>query len=783
MKLSASLLIASTNAVNPSERWESLKYENPSRSARATREGRTGRCTGQYENLTNAIEFLETWNNDAQKYFNEESEASWAYATDINEENQKIESELAQKTTAWMEEIGFCAQENFRTIVDACKKGFGTTGCNLEDEVGCVEDTNEDYQLQCWTKEKQLRGLDMLQDLGYAALGADSDEYELLTSALGRMSVAYSTTKVKDQNSDRQHPLDPDLTAIFKSSCVGDNAHCDYLKQRYYWDAWNTKVGQACHTDYEIFVKNSNKAAVANGFANTGESWRSKYIGENNDTEIQALFEKIWTDDLKELYEEIHAYARFKLNARYGDKMVGTGNNPTPEHLFGNMWAQTWGSLYDVAVPHPDAGERPDATPAIEKLTEEEMFDYADEFFRSLGLTPMTKLFWRNSVIKKKPGVDMVCHASAWDFMSGDGNSDDGAMGDYRIKQCTVKDQDDFVTVHHEMGHIQYYQQYAHHPIIFRSGANPGFHEAIGDTLALSVSTPKHLIEVGLLEDPNPAMKYLRDEIARETSDEDMNYLMSILLDKVTFLPFGYLMDKFRWEIFATEPPKEKYQEIWDSLRLKYQGMIPPLERSEEHFDAAGKYHIPNNTPYIRYYVSFILQFQFYEKMCLEAGEYVENDPEKPLYKCDFFNSKQAGRIMKDLLKAGQSQPWETTLKNFLCSQNDSSCTGDMNAKAITKYFLPVMDWLKKYRAANNYDLGWDENWDASEPETWVPCEYNDAAPSCGEPTEPCSTQEDWDESWNTDGPTTTTATTTTTTSDASAIAAVSAFVFALLFL
>lgn len=281
-----------------------------------------------------------------------------------------------------MEEIGFCAQENFSSIVAACKINWTEQGCTLRNEQNCVEDPNEDYQLQCWTREKQLRGLDMLQDLGYAALGADSQEYELLTEALGRMSVAYSTTKVKDQHSDRQHPLDPDLTAILKSACVGDNAHCDYLKQRYYWDAWNTKVGQACHEDYHTFVENSNKAAKANGFADTGESWRSKYTGVNDDQQFKDLLEKIWTDDLKPLYEEIHAYARYKLNERYGDKMVGSGKNPMPEHLFGNMWAQTWGSLYDVTVPHPDAGERPDATPAIEKLTEEEMFDYADEFFR-----------------------------------------------------------------------------------------------------------------------------------------------------------------------------------------------------------------------------------------------------------------------------------------------------------------------------------------------------------------------------------------------------------------
>merc|ERR1712176_1722446 len=265
--------------------------------------------------------------------------------------------------------------------------------------------------------------------------------------------------------------------------------------------------------------------------------------------------------------------------------------------------------------------------------------------------------------------------------------------GDYRIKQCTVKNQDDFITIHHEMGHIQYYQQYAHQPISFRSGANPGFHEAIGDTLALSVSTPKHLKAVGLLGD------------VAESKEADLNYLMSILLDKVTFLPFGYLMDLYRWDIFDGTVGKDRYQEHWDKLRLEYQGLIPPLDRSmtPNAFDAAGKYHIPANTPYIRYFVSFIVQFQFYERMCILAGQYDPADPDsEPLYKCDFYQNAEAGQALKNVLQQGQSQPWQDTLDEFLCGNStDPDCDGGMSAGALIRYFKPIEEWLDENQKNN----------------------------------------------------------------------------------
>jgi len=482
----------------------------------------------------------------------------------------------------------------------------------------------------------------------------------------------------------------------------------------------------------------SNKAAQANGFDDTGDSWRSNYEDPKFREHLTEVWEgragdNGWTG-VKELYQLIHGYIRNKLNERYGDERVNK-NEPVPAHLFGNMWAQTWGALYDIAAPYPDAGARPDATEEIQKMTETEMFKMSDDFFQSLGMTPMTQKFWDNSVIKKKEGVDMVCHASAWDFMDGDGNHDDGATGDYRIKQCTVKNQDDFVTIHHEMGHIQYYQQYAHHPIIFRSGANPGFHEAIGDTLALAVSTPGHLQTVKLLPEDLPT-----------GMEADMNYLMSILLDKITFLPFGYLMDLYRWDIFDTTKgiTKDKYQEHWEKLRMEYQGIVSPNDRSfAKAFDAAGKYHIPNNTPYIRYYISFIIQFQFYEKMCIEAGKYDPKDPTSELYKCDFFESKEAGEQLKKILQKGQSQPWQKTMAEFLDECTEEKCEGEMNPQSLINYFQPIITWLENDKNENGWEVGWENN------SEWKPCGYDDKNPCPNMDKLECSAEEDCEADWN----------------------------------
>jgi len=350
--------------------------------------------------------------------------------------------------------------------------------------------------------------------------------------------------------------------------------------------------------------------------------------------------------------------------------------------------------VYDLCEPYP--GETSvDVTDSMQEQGYDamRMFKTSEEFFTSLGLYNMTEKFWNNSMIVKPEDREVVCHASAWDFM------EPTEGGDFRIKMCTVVNMGDLITIHHEMGHIQYYQQYEPQPVPFRSGANPGFHEAVGDTLALSVSTPNHLKEIGLLEE------------VTENYEGDINYLMKQALEKIAFLPFGLMMDKWRWAVFDGRTTKDTYQKSWDDLRMFYQGIVPPVDRSDKsNFDPGGKYHIPANTPYIRYFVSFVVQFQFYESMCEAAGYNVDED----LYKCDFYRSKEAGEKLGNMLKLGASEIWNDAMFQMTGQR-------DMSTLSLQKYFAPLTEWLKAENDKNNEVRGWEDAM------AWKPDGYLDA--------------------------------------------------------
>jgi len=292
----------------------------------------------------------------------------------------------------------------------------------------------------------------------------------------------------------------------------------------------------------------------------------------------------------------------------------------------------------------------------------------------------MTPEFWNRSIIEKPDdGRELVCHASAWDFYDGK---------DTRIKQCTVVTLEDFITVHHEMGHVEYFLQYAGQPQVYRTGANPGFHEAVGDTLALSVATPKHLKEIGLLK-----------EVVNDP-EVDMNFLMSVALDKIAFLPFGYLMDKWRWSVFSGDISEDDLNCGWWKLRQDLQGIKPPGPRSEMDFDPGAKYHIPGNVPYIRYFVSFIIQFQFHKALCTTAGQYSPEDRSRPLHQCDIYRNKDAGKKLADMLAMGKSKPWPDAMEAITGQR-------DMDATALRDYFQPLEDWLKRENQENQEFIGW----------------------------------------------------------------------------
>ncbi|XP_076067701.1 angiotensin-converting enzyme-like [Oratosquilla oratoria] len=506
--------------------------------------------------------------------------------------------------------------------------------------------------------------------LGTAALPtAELDKYNGIVTD---MTTIYSTAKVCDfaDLSLCHLTLEPDLKRVLRKSR-------DYNELQFYWERWRNVTGGKMRKMYKEFVDLSNKAAQLNDFKNMGDMWLEPY---ESPTFRQDLSD-IWIQ-LKPLYQQLHAYVRRKLREIYSESKISL-RGPIPAHLLGNMWAQSWSEVYSMMTPYEGKGSL-DVTDEMkaQSYTPLRMFKLSEEFFTSLNQTKMPQEFWDHSIIEKPKDREIVCHASAWDFCNG---------VDFRIKQCTDITMSDLVTVHHEMGHIQYYLQYKHQPIVFRTGANPGFHEAVGDVLALSVATPKHLHKIGLLKE------------VHDDPQADINFLMSMALDKIVFLPFGYLMDLWRWDVFSGKTKEKDWNCAWWKLREDLQGIRPPSVRTEADFDPGSKFHIPANYPYVRYFVSFVIQFQFHKSLCLKAGQYDPNDPTKPLHKCDIYQSTEAGNALGDMLQLGSSKPWPEAMK---------ALTGEtkMDASAIREYFSPLEKWLQEDNQKHGEFIGWESD-------------------------------------------------------------------------
>ncbi|KAF8795129.1 Angiotensin-converting enzyme-like protein [Argiope bruennichi] len=440
---------------------------------------------------------------------------------------------------------------------------------------------------------------------------------------------------------------------------------------KHVWTKWRDVSGKVVKDKFLRYVDLSNEAACLNGFKDNGEMWREAYESDSFVEEIEELWNVI-----RPFYEQLHAYVRRKLIQRYPHSGIKP-DGPIPAHLLGNMWAQTWGNIFDIVKPYPKK-KFVDVTDAMvaKIMTPMDMFKMSEEFFTSIGMKKMTPEFWQRSIIEKPKNREMVCHASAWDFADGK---------DFRIKMCTRVNMEDFITVHHEMGHIVYFMYYAGQPLVFREGANPGFHEAIGDTIALSVATPKHLKEVDLLEELS------------EDEESDINTLMDTALDKIAFLPFGYLIDAWRWKVFDGSIKRDELNSEWWKLRLKYQGLCPPVKRTNDDLDAAAKYHVIADVPYIRYFVSHVIQFQFHKALCDAAGY------KGPLHKCDIYKNKRAGQLLGDMLSLGKSVHWNEAMKVIT-----QGATHKMNAKPLVEYFAPLLKWLKIQN--KNETLGWNSS-------------------------------------------------------------------------
>lgn len=426
------------------------------------------------------------------------------------------------------------------------------------------------------------------------------------------------------------------------------------------WVGWH-QVSPKYRQRYVRFVELANKGARELGFKDVGAMWRSNYDMEPD--AFAAEMERLW-QQVKPLYESLHTYTRAKLRQKYGDAVVpATGS--IPAHLLGNMWSQQWGNIYDAVKP-AETAQSYDLTKILQTRNTDakQMVKYGEGFFTSLGFDALPETFWQRSLFTKPQDRDVVCHASAWDVDS---------QKDVRIKMCININAEDFTVIHHELGHNFYQMAYAPQPPLYQNSANDGFHEAIGDTIALSV-TPEYLKQLGFISQAP-------DEKA------DIGLLLQQALDKVAFLPFGYLVDQWRWKVFSGEVGPGDYNKAWWELREKYQGVSAPVSRSENDFDAGAKYHVAGNTPYARYFLAHILQFQFHRALCREAGY------NGPLNRCSIYGNKAAGEKLKAMLAMGQSKPWPEALK---------AMTGEdkMDATAILDYFAPLKKWLDEQNAA-----------------------------------------------------------------------------------
>lgn len=430
----------------------------------------------------------------------------------------------------------------------------------------------------------------------------------------------------------------------------------DYDKLLDAWKGWRS-ISPPMREKYARYVELGNKGAKEIGFSNMGALWRSGYDMTPADFEVDV--ERLWRD-VRPLYDELHCYVRARLSKKYGSERVPE-SGPIPAHLLGNMWAQEWTDLYDMVEPYPGQASL-DVTKALKakKYDAKKMVELGEAFFTSLGLDKLPKTFWERSLFTRPRDRDVVCHASAWDV---------GGQGDLRIKMCIEPTEQDLITIHHELGHNYYYLYYKTLPALFQAGANDGFHEGIGDTLALSV-TPAYLKKLGLLAQ------------APENEKAELNHLMKMALDKVAFLPFGLLVDKWRWDVFSGRIKPAEYNSSWWALRKKYQGVTPPIERSESDFDPGAKYHIPGGTPYMRYFLARIYQFQFHKALCDAAGH------KGPLHTCSIHGNHAAGDKLKRMLSMGASKPWPEAMR---------AVTGGDRADAgpMLEYFAPLRKFLE----------------------------------------------------------------------------------------
>ena len=437
------------------------------------------------------------------------------------------------------------------------------------------------------------------------------------------------------------------------------------------WNGWH-EIGKPMKPMYMRMVEIGNQGSRDLGYSGLDDLWFSKY--DMPADEFLEETDSVW-EEVKPLYDALHCHVRSQLNAHYGDEVVPL-DGPLPVHLMGNMWGQSWSNIYDLVYPEASQTKSVNVTQIIEErnINEIEMVEYAEDFFLSIGFEPLPDTFWERSLFVKPQDRSVVCHASAWNL--------DSANNDLRIKMCIEKNEEDFITIHHELGHIFYYQAYNHLPTLFQGGANDGFHEAFGDLLTLSI-TPDYLNRIGFISEGEA-------ELAKNDS---IGLLMKQALEGVVVIPWALMLDKWRAGVFKGEIGRDELNQAWWNMRESYQGIAPPSERSEQYFDPGAKYHIPGNTPYTRYYLARIMQYQFHESLCNEMG-FVGL-----LHECSIYGDKVAGEKIISTMAMGQSAPWQDAFEKLTGSRN-------ISGKSVMNYYKPLKDWLDIQN--NNRICGWE---------------------------------------------------------------------------
>ena len=491
--------------------------------------------------------------------------------------------------------------------------------------------------------------------------GEPAPDDPALAEELARLGVAMTSIYGKGKVCDTAGCKDLDaLSKVMQRSRNPDELLAT-------WTGWHDTVGKAERALFIRYVELANAGARDVGFRDVSSKWRSGY--DMPEDKFEAEVDRLWAQ-VRPLYTQLHCYARRGLNKTYGDK-VQPKSGPIYGHLTGNMWAQSWDYLYKELEPYQGVASV-DVTPVLEKSYDPvKMVKLAEAFYTSIGMPPLPATFWQRSMFDKPKDKEVVCHASAWDV---------GLNNDLRIKMCINKNQEDLITIHHELGHDYYFNSYFTLPVLYQNGANDGFHEAIGDTIALSM-TPGYLKARGLLS------------VVEKNDRATINEQMASALDKIAFLPFGILVDKWRWDVFAGRVKPADYNRHWWDLRRKYQGIVPPIARMEaDLFDPGAKAHVSTNTPYMRYFLATVLQFQFHRALCAKAGF------TGPLHECSIYGSTAAGDALKKMLAMGASRPWPEAL---------FALTGqrEMDANAILDYYAPLQKWLEKQNKADR--CGW----------------------------------------------------------------------------